>query len=983
MHVDPNTSLAAQRVLAAHKAKHLHVEVDSPSGVPSHGGNSGGAIVTGEGPEFREPAQQQQQQLPPIQAQAQAVPGEGATVPQPLLSKSGRPVVRCQWCSQMLAVPPKLEPRDGVQKLRCGKCLKISKFSVFVPPAGGVPVLMPLSASGPLPGPPSVAVSRGGAQNQQPLPVQPQPQLQPPPQQQQGQVVSEETWLQQPLQGVAPLQAYQQQPQFQQPQGMGPVQPQQARQPSPQLMQQQQQQQQQQQHAALQGYGQGAQGLVQQMGGLSMGESFSQQPYAMAPQMPQGIGPQGGMQQGMGQQGMGQQGIGQQGMGQQGMGQQGMGQVYQQQAHAPGHMQAHPQQQQAVPQFQQQMVGGVQQQYANFAQPGMAGPGGFIPQQQQQQQLQHPHQQQQHMQFQQMQNQPIQQQMQQQVMHQGQGQGQQQMGHLAPPHASQSPVQASGFAASPLSQNHSPSMPMYHQNSGPPQQQQPLHPYQQQSPMQGRSHMGKVAYGHQAPRPPLSGGSIGGHLESEEGLPRQGSGKRFPKQPPQPPMDPQAATRRYLTGPGKSLAASIGFRSGSLNEHQMQQQQQHGGAGMGAPADLPFRRTATEYSGPPGRADAMTVAPRSSTLGGEGQYRRKVYMNGQPVPDKLVFLAERRIGTIEPGSYWYDCRAGFWGPVGGPAFGVTPAFMREFGMQPMQSDCSGGKTKVFVNGRELHKKDLVTLMKRGFPDTPGARYTLDADGTVCNEAGRHLFAMGKLLASLLLRARKQDWPRPGTSRYAWLLERQLATTSLGDKHDETTRIPLISASQESASPKPSAGSKPKLRPLMPKADGSLPEAVKVAAKACGVQNPTVKRVAEGVTSTTPTRVFEVPELIENDKVLPDMSPGVVPKGYIDPVIPEVWGRVHSIESFSAVDGPAIRSVVFVQGCLRRCVFCANPDTWSVTAKSQRLSSKDIAARLKKNLAYYKGGGGARGQQVGSIRIEISFGWDGAKPKRSR
>ncbi|CAI5514245.1 unnamed protein product [Closterium sp. Naga37s-1] len=818
MHVDPNTSLAAQRVLAAHKAKHLHVEVDSPSGVPSHGGNSGGVIAAQEGPEFREPAQQQQQ-LPPIQAQAQAVPGEAATVPQPLLSKSGRPVVR------MLAVPPKLEPRDGVQKLRCGKCLKISKFSVFVPPAGGVPVLMPLSASGPLPGPPSVAVSRGAGQ--QPLSVQPQP---PPQQQQQGQAVLEEKWLQQSPQGVA-LQAYQQQPQFQQPQGVGPVQPQQARLPSPQLMQQQQQQ-----HAAQQGYGQGSQGLVQQMGGLSMGESFSQQPYAMAPQMPQGMGLQGGMQQSLGQQGMGQQGMGQQGMGQQGMGQQGMGQqgiaqqgmvqqgmgqqgmgqqgmgqVYQQQAHAPGHMHP-PQQQQAVPQFQQQMAGGAQQQYANFAQPGMAGPGGFMPQQQQQQQLQHPHQQQQHMQFQQMQNQPIQQQMQQQVMHQGQGQGQQQMGHLVPPHASQSPVQASGFAASPLSQNHSPSMPMYHQNSGPPQQQQPLHPYQQQSPMQGRTHMGKVAYGHQALRPPLSGGSIGGHLESEEGLPRQGSGKRFPKQPPQPPMDPQAATRRYLTGPGKTLASSIGFRSASLNEHQMQQQQ-HGGAGMGAPADLPFRRTATEYSGPPGRADAMTVAPRSSTLGGEGQYRRKVYMNGQPVPDKLVFLAERRIGTIEPGSYWYDCRAGFWGPVGGPAFGVTPAFMREFGMQPMQTDCSGGKTKVFVNGRELHKKDLVTLMKRGFPDTPGARYTLDADGTVCNEAGRHLFAMGKLMVD-----KKKGM--------------YMLTTAPLD--DEATRIPPLSASQEPASSKPSAGSKPRLRPLMPKADGSLPESVKVAAKACGI-----------------------------------------------------------------------------------------------------------------------------------------------------
>lgn len=145
---------------------------------------------------------------------------------------------------------------------------------------------------------------------------------------------------------------------------------------------------------------------------------------------------------------------------------------------------------------------------------------------------------------------------------------------------------------------------------------------------------------------------------------------------------------------------------------------------------------------------------------------------------------------------------------------------------------------------------------------------------------------------------------------------------------------------------------------MPRATGELPEAARVAAKASGTTDAGVKRVAEGVTSSTPTRSFEIPDLIGgSDRGLPDMSAGAVPKGFIDPVIPEVWGRVHSIESFSAVDGPAIRSVVFLQGCLRRCVFCANPDTWSIMAKCQRLSSKDIAARLKKNLSYYTGGGG--------------------------
>jgi len=84
----------------------------------------------------------------------------------------------------------------------------------------------------------------------------------------------------------------------------------------------------------------------------------------------------------------------------------------------------------------------------------------------------------------------------------------------------------------------------------------------------------------------------------------------------------------------------------------------------------------------------------------------------------------------------------------------------------------------------------------------------------------------------------------------------------------------------------------------------------------------------------------------------------------------IRGSVDSIESFGLVDGPGIRTVVFLNGCMLRCKYCHNPEMW--VKGHENMTASEVVSRVLRNKPYFKRNHGGVTFSGGEPLLQVDF-----------
>ena len=85
------------------------------------------------------------------------------------------------------------------------------------------------------------------------------------------------------------------------------------------------------------------------------------------------------------------------------------------------------------------------------------------------------------------------------------------------------------------------------------------------------------------------------------------------------------------------------------------------------------------------------------------------------------------------------------------------------------------------------------------------------------------------------------------------------------------------------------------------------------------------------------------------------------------------GLIHSFESFSTLDGPGIRYVIFFSGCFFRCVFCHNVDMVECLPDTYKeYSVAEVVEKINRSRPYFVRSGGGVTLSGGEPFFQFNF-----------